>query len=179
MMLVVTPPWRYIGVMELGPYIDELTKAIATAGDAGGPEVRAVLERFTAPLESAIRLAMLNVLSGAAEQISADLAPGSVDVRLRAGNPEFVVRAPAPAEQDTPSGPAFTPADDDGPTARISLRVPERLKGLVDEAAAREGLSANAWLVRVVSAAVDGSGRGRGGSPWGPKLGQSYTGWIS
>ena len=175
MVLAVTPSWRYIGVMELGPYIDELTKAIATAGEAGGPEVQAVLDRFTAPLESAIRLAMLNVLSGAAEQISLDLAPGSVDVRLRAGNPEFVVRTPAPAEQPAPA-PAFTPADDDGPTARISLRVPERLKALVDEAAAREGLSANAWLVRIVSSAVDGQGRK---ASWGPKLGQSYTGWIS
>jgi hypothetical protein len=179
-MLAMTSPWRYIGVMELGPYIDELTAAIATAGEAGGPEVQAVLDRFTAPLESAIRLAMLNVLSGAADEISADLAPGSVDVRLRTGNPEFVVRAPAPAEESAPPpAPAFTPADEDGATARISLRVPERLKALVDEAATREGLSANAWLVRVVSAAVDGSGRGRGGSSWGPKIGQSYVGWIS
>lgn len=169
--------------MELGPYIDELTKALATAGEAGGAEVQAVLDRFTAPLESAIRLAMLNVLSGAADEISADLAPGSVDVRLRGGNPEFVVRpavldhAPAP---EPPPAPVFTQADEEGATARISLRVPERLKAMVDEAAGREGLSANAWLVRVVAAAVDGTGQSRPAPKVrGRGVGQSYVGWIS
>ena len=170
--------------MELAPYIEELTRALATAGEAGGAEVQAVLDRFTAPLESAIRLAMLNVLSGAADEISLDLAPGSVDVRLRGGNPEFVVRPAlideAPAEE--PPAPVFTTADEEGATARISLRVPERLKTRVDEAAGREGLSANAWLVRVVAAAVDGSGRNQGTQPKANRsrgIGQSYVGWIS
>lgn len=165
--------------MELGPYIEELTRALATAGAAGGPEVQAVLDRFTMALESAIRLAMLNVVSGAADEISANLAPGSVDVRLRGGNPEFVVR-PALVDDAPPIEPPttsmFTPADEDGPTARISLRVPERLKARVDEAAGREGLSANAWLVRVVATAVDG-----GGPSTSPRAnhGRRYVGWIS
>jgi hypothetical protein len=168
--------------MELAPYIEELSRALATAGEAGGAEVRAVLDRFTAPLESAIRLAMLNVLSGAADEISADLAPGSVDVRLRGGNPEFVVRVAlvdeAPAQE--PPSPVFTAADEEGATARISLRVPERLKAKVDEAAGREGLSANAWLVRVVAAAVDGADRGAPPrADRGRRIGQSYVGWIS
>jgi hypothetical protein len=174
--------------MELAPYIEELTRALASAGEAGGAEVQAVLDRFTAPLESAIRLAMLNVLSGAADEISADLAPGSVDVRLRGGNPEFVVRpalldelsVPQPPTPPTP--PVFTAADEEGATARISLRVPERLKVKVDEAAGREGLSANAWLVRVVAGAVDGAGQNQGTPPRANRsrgIGQSYVGWIS
>ncbi|HEY4024430.1 MAG TPA: hypothetical protein VGM75_37485 [Pseudonocardiaceae bacterium] len=164
--------------MELGPYIDELTRALAIAGEAGGAEVQAVLDRFTAPLESAIRLAMLNVLSGAADEISTDLAPGSVDVRLRSGNPEFVVR-PALVDEtpvQQPTTPVFTAADEEGATARISLRVPERLKAKVDEAAGREGLSANAWLVRVVAAAVDGTDQA---TMPRPNHGRRYVGWIS
>ena len=41
-----------------------------------------------------------------------------------------------------------TPVDDEGGTARLTLRMPERLKSRVEEAAGREGISTNAWLVR-------------------------------
>jgi hypothetical protein len=54
--------------------------------------------------------------------------------------------------------------------------VPERLKAKVDEAAGREGLSANAWLVRVVAAAVDGTDQNT--MPL-PNHGRRYVGWIS
>ena len=51
--------------------------------------------------------------------------------------------------------------------ARINLRLPDQLKARVEQAAEREGLSVNAWLVRAASAAVDRSatGRGRPGRP--------------
>ena len=38
--------------------------------------------------------------------------------------------------------------------ARINLRLPEQLKSGVEQAAARERLSVNAWLVRAAAAAV-------------------------
>ena len=44
---------------------------------------------------------------------------------------------------------------DDGPVARINFRPPESLKARIEEAAARERLSVNAWLVRATSAAVE------------------------
>jgi predicted HicB family RNase H-like nuclease len=46
------------------------------------------------------------------------------------------------------------PADDDM-TARISLRLPERLKEQAEAAAAREGVSVNAWLVRTIARSVE------------------------
>ena len=45
-------------------------------------------------------------------------------------------------------------APDDGMTARISLRLPEALKTAIDAAAAREGLSANTWLIQELKRAV-------------------------
>ena len=39
-------------------------------------------------------------------------------------------------------------------TARINLRLPEQLKARVEEAAGRERLSVNAWLVRAAAAAL-------------------------
>ena len=42
-------------------------------------------------------------------------------------------------------------ADDESGTARLTLRMPERLKARVEEQAAREDVSTNAWLVRAVT----------------------------
>jgi hypothetical protein len=169
--------------MDLTPYVDSLRRELAVAAEAGGDEARELAERLTAPLESATRLTMLNVLSAAMDEITRDLAPGSVDVRLRGLDPDFVVTPPpayggAPAEPAAPAEPLRAPADgDEGGTARINLRLPAHLKTRAEEAASREGLSVNAWLVRAVSAAVDGGTRPRTTEKT-QTLGQSFTGWV-
>jgi hypothetical protein len=68
---------------------------------------------------------------------------------------------------------------------RINLRLPEHLKGRVEEAAGRAGLSVNAWLVRAATAAVDGGNASsdQGDRPprddWrAPRGGQRFTGWV-
>lgn len=171
--------------MDLTPYVDTLRRELAVAAEAGGDEARELAERLTAPLESATRLIMLNVLSAATDEITRELAPGSVDVRLRGLDPDFVVTPPptdgrAPAE---PTAPVETfnsqaPADgDEGGTARVNLRLPAHLKARAEEAATREGLSVNAWLVRAVSAAVDGGTRPRT-TEKAQTVGQSLTGWV-
>src|SRR6266508_1693244 len=129
-MLVVdmTPYWRHSGTMDLTPYVENLRRDLAVAADAGGEDARALAERLTAPLESAIRLMLLDALSAAADEVTRELAPGSVELRLRAGEPEFAVTS-APA--DEPFEPATDvpppPEADDGATARINLRLPEQL----------------------------------------------------
>ncbi|MEC3995621.1 toxin-antitoxin system HicB family antitoxin [Actinacidiphila sp. DG2A-62] len=178
--------------MDLTPYVENLHRELAVAAEAGGDDARALAERLTAPLESATRLTLLTVLSAAMAEVTSELAPGSVDVRLRGLDPDFVVTPPpveeataAPAGPPTSAGPAAPaepfaaqhPADgDDGGTARVNLRLPTQLKARAEEAAAREGLSVNAWLVRAVSAAVDGGARPRTEKTRG--VGQSFTGWV-
>jgi predicted HicB family RNase H-like nuclease len=49
-----------------------------------------------------------------------------------------------------PAEPATATAED-GLTARITLRLPESLKRELEAAAAGEGVSLNAWLVRALS----------------------------
>ncbi|AGB22751.1 hypothetical protein Mycsm_02413 [Mycobacterium sp. JS623] len=155
--------------MELQPYVDAVRHELSVAAAAGGQEAEALAERLTAPLESAIRLAVLEALSEAAEQITRDLAPGSVDVRLRGRDPEFTVSSGLDAE--TPA--VVTPEpDDDGATWRVTLRLPEHLRARVDAAARGDGLSVNAWLVRAVAAALGGTRRSRGGS------GKHISGWV-
>jgi hypothetical protein len=173
--------------MDLTPYVDSLRRELAVAAEAGGEEARELAERLTAPLESATRLTLLNVLSAAMDEVTRELAPGSVDVRLRGLDPAFVVTPPPTGagfeEPDTRPeplrAPAPAPADaDDGTTARINLRLPAHLKGRAEEAAAREGLSVNAWLVRAVNAAVE-SGDVRARSTESNRSGgHRYTGWV-
>jgi hypothetical protein len=171
--------------MDLTPYVDTLRRELAVAAEAGGEDARELAERLTAPLASATRLTMLNVLSAAMDEITRELAPGSVDVRLRGLDPDFVVTQPpaggGPAEADAAPAeplPAQPPADgDEGGTARVNLRLPAHLKARAEEAANREGLSVNAWLVRAVSAAVDGGARPR--TPERARsIGQSFQGWV-
>jgi len=158
--------------MDMSPYVENLRRELLVAGDAGGDNARALAERLIAPLESGVRLTLLEALSAAADEITRELAPGSVELRLRGGEPEFAL-TPAPAPADAASA---LPEADEAATARINLRLPEQLKAGVEQAAGRERLSVNAWLVRAVAAAVQGADRGP--RPRGGRLGQSYTGWV-
>ncbi|MEU4571287.1 toxin-antitoxin system HicB family antitoxin [Nonomuraea sp. ATR24] len=179
--------------MNLTPFVDQLRRELAVAAEAGGPEARELAERLTAPLESAVRLTLLDALSTAAGEITRDLAPGSVDVRLRGRDADFVVRPahtpPAPASPQSTLRSALAgavevamgvrapvPDADEGGTSRISLRVPEHLKSRIEEAAGHDGLSVNAWLVRAISAALEPGEAVRSDDPPG---GRHYTGWVS
>jgi hypothetical protein len=176
--------------MDLTRYVDDIRHQLAVAAEAGGDDARALAERLYTPLEPAVRLALQDALALAAEEITTELAPGSVELRLRGREPEFVVTPPPPepgrrdetgaAPLGSPVGPApgtaATDADQGG-VARINLRLPDQLKERVERAAATEGLSVNAWLVRAAAAAVD-----RSGPAWNdprPHHGpQRFSGWA-
>jgi hypothetical protein len=164
--------------MELERHIDTLGEQLAVAAEAGGDEARALAQRLAAPLDAAVRLMLLEVLAEAAADITAELAPGSVEVRLRGGDPEFVVTAP-PADQidEADGGGETIDVGGDGGIARINLRLPERLKDQVDQAAEREGLSINAWLVRAAAGAVERGQAGKRRDLATRRGGQRYTGW--
>ena len=80
--------------MELTPYVDSIHAQLDAAAEAGGEDARELARRLAAPLDAAIRLALQDALSAAAEEITVELAPGSVELRIRGREPEFVVTAP-------------------------------------------------------------------------------------
>ena len=169
--------------MDFSPYVDQLRRELVASAELGGDEARALAERLTGPLEASVRLAMLSALSAAAEEITSQLAPGSVDVRLRGGDIGFVVTpppAPEPHEEPEPAPLALPAADgDDAATARITLRLPEQLKARIEDAAGREGFSVNTWLVRAVSQGLDATAGTRpADSRRSRKYGQQYSGWV-
>src|ERR1700750_3308904 len=95
--VAIVPLWCHSGAMDLTPHVEQIRGQLAVAAEAGGEDARALAERLTAPLESAIRLTLLDALSAAADEITRDLAPGSVELRLRGRDPSFGV-TPPPAE---------------------------------------------------------------------------------
>src|SRR6516225_6964944 len=112
--------------MELEPYVATLRQELAAAAEMAGTEARELAERLATPLESAARLALLEALSAAADEVTRELAPGSVHVRLRGREPMFVVTPPpaeASTEPDTSAAgvPLSPPEGDEGATARINF----------------------------------------------------------
>lgn len=168
--------------MELREYVEALREELITASAAGDAETRAVAERLVAPLESAVRLTLFKVLSDAADEISRELTPGSVDLRLRGMEPSFVVTPPTGDEGAAGGDPAGEgdPAEDwagalggaaSGATARINFRPPQAMKDQIEEAAAKQGISVNAWMIRASAAALAGGKRA-------PRGKQQFTGWV-
>jgi hypothetical protein len=167
--------------MDLDPYVETVQRQLAAAAETGGDEARALAAQLAAAVGSAVRLALQDALASAASEITCELAPGSVELRLRGRDPEFVVIPPAsdaPDRADPEPPPALiTPDPDQGEMARINLRLPARLKMRIEAAATAAGLSVNAWLVRAAALAAEGPGsdtrdeRASRGS-------QHYRGWA-
>ncbi|MFL6077515.1 MAG: hypothetical protein ACJ73S_29480 [Mycobacteriales bacterium] len=167
--------------MDLTPYVESLRRDLAAAAEAGGEDARALAERLTGPLESAVRLALLDALSAAAQEITRDLAPGSVDLRLRGREPSFAVTPPPPEPSfEEPAATEAPPAadGDDGAMARINLRLSESLKSRIEQAAGHAGLSTNAWLVRAAATALGSDSPGPRADRRAPRGGQRHTGWV-
>jgi HicB family len=171
--------------MELDRYVADLRGQLAAAAENGGEDVQAVAERLSIALDAAARLMLLEVLSDAASEITRELAPGTVDVRLRGRDPELVVSraagtefAEAPPATDHAAAAALTAdAPDDTATSRTTLRLPDQLKARVDKAAAEDGLSVNAWLVRAIAAGLEP--KNRRSARREARSGDSFTGWVS
>ena len=172
--------------MELDPYVEAIHEQLEAAASSGGDEALELARRLSAPLDASIRLALQDAIAAAVEEITVDLAPGSVELRLRGREPRFVVTLPPPdpSTEEDPEGTDppledLAPRqDEEGGTWRINVRMPEHLKPRVERAAEGEGLSVNAWLVRAAGARLDrseGGGRREQRTAHGA---QRYTGWA-
>jgi predicted transcriptional regulator len=161
--------------VELGTYVNDLQRQLADAAANGGEDIRDAAERLAAGLDAAARLVLLDALSAAAGEITRDLAPGSVDLRLRGRDIEFVVTQPS-IEADTDDRIVPTVDLDDASTSRTTLRLPDALKARVDDAAAADGLSVNTWLVRAIAAALEP--KQRRSAQRTLRTGDNFAGWA-
>ena len=113
--------------MDITPFVSDLQRQLIAAaerdftdaGDNGVDDARASAERLASGLDATTRLVLLDALSAATGEITRDLVPGSVDLRLRGRDVEFVVSAPrAEAEEDSASAPGVD--FDDTSTSRTT-----------------------------------------------------------
>lgn len=129
-----------------------------------GPEMEQAAERLSYAIDASTRLALMDVLSHAAAEITTELDGRSVEVRLQGREPVFVVvgAGPSPlAPDETMAIPesdtrVMSQGDEGDETARITLRIPEALKARAEELAAGRGQSLNTWLVNAVRTATIG-----------------------
>lgn len=159
--------------MNLSPYLESVRTGVQNAAALADENTQQVAYKLGTAVESATRLAMISALSDAAGVISAELAPSSVELRMSGDDPEFVVSVSSPRTEPTlllpESGSGqeetadLSEADEDEPLSRISLRLPASVKARVDEQAAKDGISTNAWLVRAV---MDALADRRAGGVW-------------
>jgi hypothetical protein len=144
--------------MDLTPYLEGLRRDLATAAAAGSAETQRVAELLANALEPAARLAIMDALTAVAAEVTDALDGPTVEVRLHGREPRVVVESAA-----TEPPPAPPAADDAAGTVRITLRLPESIKVRLEEAATKEALSVNTWLVRVIARALDHAPNPRGG----------------
>lgn len=134
--------------MQIGPFIDSLQQDLAALAAVSDQEASETFQRIAAALESSLRLRLLEVVTGAANELTSQVPNGHVEVRLAGQDPSlvFVEETPAP-------GPSV--GGEEAFTARISLRLPDALKASIEFAATREGISVNAWIVQALSRSID------------------------
>jgi predicted transcriptional regulator len=161
--------------MELGQYVNDLQHQLVDAAANGAEDTRAVAERLATGLDAATRLVLLDALSAAVGEITRELAPGSVDLRLRGREVEFVVSQPN-TEPDADERPTASVDLDDVSSSRTTLRLPDALKARVDEAATADGLSVNTWLVRAIAAALQP--KQRRSAQRTLRTGDNFAGWA-
>jgi HicB family len=176
--------------MDLTSYLDALRRDLAAAAAPGGPDVTRAADLLGGSLEASARLCLLEALSDASAEITSKLGtanvPAAVEVRLRGREAQFVVTSQAAAEpaaqptdaESTTGAPAGPPIDESGDVSRITLRLPEALKAAVEQAAAAEGISVNAWLVRAVGTAVAGRHVPPSPPPTPGRTGRRVTGFA-
>ncbi len=133
--------------MRVQIYVEALKDDLSAAAAAGDEQVANAAVRLVAVLEPALRLRLLDLLGEAARELGDALPDGRVELRLAGSDPELVY------VEDAPS--AAPPVADDAFSARITLRLPDGLKAGIEAAAAREGVSANSWIVSALGRAVE------------------------
>jgi HicB family len=165
--------------MDLSQYAEALRRELTAITRFAGEDIARTAEMLSESLDASVRLALLDVLSAAAEEITASLDGAIIDLRLAGTQPEFVVTFTEHEHAAGAAAPgAAGEAADEAGTARITLRLPESVKSQVEAQAAADGLSVNTWLVHAIKRALEPQS-GRGPRPRsGASFGKRYTGFA-
>ncbi len=124
--------------MRLEPILTQMETTVDAQLRLADPGVAGAAAGFMEAFRPSVRSALLELAQQAAEEVTAQLGDRRVDVRLMGGDPELVVSPEMRAADERTS---------EDLEARITLRLPGSLKGLVEDAAATAGDSVNSWVI--------------------------------
>ena len=141
--------------MNVAAFVEALQRDLEAVAGVGDETTAQAAQRISTALEPSLRLRLMDALGEAALELTSQLPDGHVEVRMAGRDPElvYVEERSAPV----PTG------GEDALSARITLRLPETLKAIVDSAAQDAGVSANTWLLQQISRSANPSRRGPGG----------------
>ena len=134
--------------MQLESHVQAIQQELAAAAARGDEQAAELARRMGEALGSTLHLHLLDLLGEAALEIGGQLESGRVEVRLAGREPELVV-----ITDEVPDAGHVGAGEE--LSGRITLRLPESLKAGVEAAAAREGISTNAWLVRTIGRSLE------------------------
>src|SRR5919201_2589948 len=140
--------------MNVAAFVEALQRDLEAVAAMGDDAVAQAARRIAAALEPSLRLRLMDVLGEAAVELTGQLPNGHIDVRMAGGDPDLVY-------VEEQSGPITT--GEDALSARVTLRLPETLKAIIDAAAQDAGVSANTWLLQQISRSANPKRRGPGG----------------
>jgi len=129
--------------MQIDGYVQALREDLARIAAVGDESTARAAELLAVALESAIGRRLLEALGEAALELNGQLDEGRVEVRFAGSDPELVFVRDEEAPAAEPADEAFT--------ARITLRLPESLKGRLEAIASVHGVSVNTWIVQSLS----------------------------
>ncbi len=139
--------------MKMSLVVDGLRSDVIGVGELGDDTVAEVADRIAELLGRSIPSRILDLLSEVAAEVSAELPEGRVEIRVAGDDIDLAYVEDAPDRATGPQGAGGGNGAGDRDrdmSARITLRLSERLKTRVEEGAAREGISVNAFIVRTL-----------------------------
>jgi hypothetical protein len=146
-------------------------------------EKRKQIESYIDAAQAPVEKAMFDMLSRFAVAVDGQVsAHYRVNLSYKPGVLDLDVRQARPGEDEPEAWASMA----EGDVEKITIRIPAELKELAQDAAARAGLSVNAWYVRMLARALRGSepvheppdeGR-RHGKHGRHGMGQRLSGWV-
>ena len=142
--------------MELTPHLEAIRGDLESLV-ASDEALAAALERMARPIEATLQLRLLDVLGDAALELTEQLPSGHTELRVSGRDASIVFVGPPEAVPEPPA----QDDDDDGGMARLTVRMPDALKGAIEAAADAAAQSVNAWLVQAARSALNRGGDAR------------------
>jgi hypothetical protein len=145
--------------MKMSLVVDGLRSDVISVGELGDDTVAEVADRIAEILGRSIPSRILDLLSEVAAEVSAELPDGRIEIRVAGDDVHLAYVDDAPAGASGSEGAVDGGGDrerDRDMSARITLRLSESLKARLEEGAAHEGLSVNAFIVRTLEHGASG-----------------------